>query len=233
MDPVKSRSGSSGRRSAGPRRFSDLSITCPTGSRLRTFASPFPCLSSNRSSAVFARVRFASFLGGVVLAVAALYGALTLLDADDRLSPPPVSGTWCIDARFAWLKSDPQWSDANFIAVGSSTTWRNLDFSVAPPALKQGGIVNAAPCFLRMNQTRYVAGYLLDHAPAVKTLLTVVAQGTLRAVRGVQPSSSIFLFWMITSRTELLIGGSTSAIFGSAISRFTPSMRTSAEATAV
>jgi hypothetical protein len=121
--------------------------------------------------------------------VAFFYSALALLLALDRLPPPPVSGTWCIDSRFAWLKGAPHWRNASFAAVGSSTTWRNLDFSVAPEAIASQGIVNAAPCFLTINQTRYLTEYLLERAPATKTVLTVV---TLRDLEGCSRNPTAF-----------------------------------------
>lgn len=103
------------------------------------------------------------------------YGALAALDAVHRLSPPPVQGTWCIDSRFAWLRQHPEWQNAEIIAVGSSVTWRNLDFSVLPSDAKERGVVNAAPCFLTVNQVRYLSEFLLQRTSALKTVVTVLA----------------------------------------------------------
>lgn len=116
-----------------------------------------------------------AFAAGSIISVSLLWCAITALSAFDRLPPPPVSGTWCIDSRFAWMKQTPQWRDAGIIAVGSSVTWRNLDFEVTSAETKDQGVFNFAPCFLTMNQTRYLTGYILDRAAAAKTVLTVLA----------------------------------------------------------
>lgn len=116
-----------------------------------------------------------AFVAGSLASVALLWCATTVLSAVDRLPPPPVSGTWCIDSRFAWLKRTPSWRDATIIAVGSSATFRNLNFEVTSAAAKKQGVMNLAPCFLRMNQTRYLTEYLVGRAKSPKTVITVVA----------------------------------------------------------
>jgi hypothetical protein len=120
------------------------------------------------------RTYLAAFVTGGALSIALFYGALAVLHALDRLPPPPVSGTWCIDNRFAWLREAPSLKEAHLVAVGSSTTWRNLDFGVVPSELKDEGVVNAAPCFLTINQTRYLTEYYLQRAPEIKTFVTVL-----------------------------------------------------------
>lgn len=131
----------------------------------------------------------ASFLAGGLLTLALFFSGLAVLRAFDRLPSPPISGTWCIDSRFAWLRDAPQWKDAALAAVGSSATWRNLDFAVAPETMKRRGIVNASPCFLTINQTRYLAEYILERAPTTKTLLTVL---TLRDLEGCSRNPTAF-----------------------------------------
>lgn len=115
-----------------------------------------------------------AFIAGSMVWLAMFYGGLWVLRSTDRLAPPPVSGTWCIDSRLAWLKDNPEWKNAELIAVGSSVTWRNLDFDVVSGS-ERGRVVNAAPCFLTVNQTRYLTAYLIDKAPQLKTVMMVVA----------------------------------------------------------
>jgi hypothetical protein len=122
-----------------------------------------------------ARVYLAAFVAGAILSVALFYAGLGILRAMDRLPPPPVSGTWCIDSRFAWLRENPNWKNASLIAVGSSATWRNLDFGVVRPEAQQRGVVNAAPCFLTVNQTRYLTEFLVQRASSLETVMTVLA----------------------------------------------------------
>jgi hypothetical protein len=117
----------------------------------------------------------AAFVAGGILSIMLFYGALAALLALDRLPPPPVSGTWCIDSRFAWLRAAPPLDQAALIAVGSSTTWRNIDFDVVSSELKDRGVVNASPCFLTINQTRFLTEYYLQRVTETKTVLTVLA----------------------------------------------------------
>ena len=137
-----------------PKAHNDLGATPHPHRRSRTYLIAFVCAG--------------------LLSLATFYGALAGLHASHRLVPPPVSGTWCIDSRFAWLRNTPHWREADFIAVGSSVTWRNLNFSVTPEQTRNAGIVNAAPCFLTINQTRYLSEYLIQRGTP-KTLMTVVA----------------------------------------------------------
>jgi hypothetical protein len=120
------------------------------------------------------RSYLAAFVAGIALSIVLFYGALAALLTLDRLPSPPVSGTWCIDSRFAWLKEGLPLKQANLVAVGSSTTWRNLDLDVVSTEPKDAGVVNASPCFLTLNQTRYLTEYYLQRAPVVKTFLTVL-----------------------------------------------------------
>lgn len=122
-----------------------------------------------------AHLYLVAFAAGSIISVSLLWCAIAALSAFDRLPSPPVSGTWCIDSRFAWMKQTPQWKDAGIIAVGSSVTWRNLDFEVTSAETKKQGVFNFAPCFLTMNQTRHLTRYILDRAAAAKTVLTVLA----------------------------------------------------------
>ena len=114
---------------------------------------------------------------GLILCGLGFVAGLGLLAAARLLPAPPVSGTYCIDEKLAWLKRNPQSFASNLVAVGSSTTWRNLDFSVLSSAARTvlGGVVNAAPCFLRANQTRFMTRYLLEHRPETHTVLTILS----------------------------------------------------------
>jgi hypothetical protein len=122
------------------------------------------------------RAYLLSFAAAIFLCAVGFSAALTLLSVAQRLPAPPVSGTWCIDEKLAWLKQNPEVFASNVVAVGSSVTWRNLDFSVLSPAARTavGGVVNAAPCFLRANQTRFMAHYLLRRRPEIHTIMIVL-----------------------------------------------------------
>jgi hypothetical protein len=100
-------------------------------------------------------------------------GGLTALSALGRLPAPPITATSCIDEKFKFLH-ETDIRDPSLLAVGSSVTWRNLDFSILED--HYGGNVkplNAAPCYLYVNQTAYLTDFLLDNMPSVKTVMTV------------------------------------------------------------
>jgi hypothetical protein len=123
-----------------------------------------------------ARAYMLSFFAAMLLCAVGFSTMLAVLSAARRLPAPPVSGTYCIDEKLAWLKHNPDALASNVIAVGSSVTWRNLDFSVLSPAARSavGGVVNAAPCFLRANQIRFMVHHLLQRRPEIHTVLTVL-----------------------------------------------------------
>jgi len=103
-------------------------------------------------------------LGGVGLAV---------LAAMDRLPAPPVTATNCIDEKFKFLH-ETEIRNPGLLAVGSSVTWRNLDLSIfAEHYGKDLEPLNAAPCFLYVNQTAYLTDFLLDNMPSVKSVMSV------------------------------------------------------------
>ena len=119
----------------------------------------------------------AAFAGTLILSFAGFYLVLGALALVGRLPAPPVSGTWCIDEKLAWLKNHRDELQSGVIAVGSSVTMRDLDFSALPEELRRasGGVINAAPCFLQIGQTRFLTEFLLDHQPTTHTVITIVA----------------------------------------------------------
>jgi hypothetical protein len=105
----------------------------------------------------------------LVMGAAGLAG----LSALGRLPAPPITATTCIDEKFKFLH-ETDIRNPGLIAVGSSVTWRNLDFSVfAEHYGKDVEPLNAAPCFLYVNQTAYLTDFLLDNMPSVKSVMSV------------------------------------------------------------
>lgn len=100
---------------------------------------------------------------------------ISVLDALGRLPAPPLTATSCIDEKFAFMR-DRAPERPDLIAVGSSVTWRNLDFSaVDPRGTGADTPVNAAPCFLQVHQTAFLTGFYLDGMPTVSTVVSVFA----------------------------------------------------------
>jgi len=85
---------------------------------------------------------------------------LAFLHAENRLPAPPLTSTSCIDEKFLFLHNTDLTS-VNFLAVGSSATWRNLDFSAVSGAWPSVRPLNAAPCYLYMDQTAYLSEFLV------------------------------------------------------------------------
>ena len=92
------------------------------------------------------------------------------------LPAPPLTGTACLNEKFAFLRAAvPPLADRTFLAIGSSATWRNLDLAVLERRLPGARAINAAPCYLHVDQTAFLAEVLLQRMPRVDTVLTVLA----------------------------------------------------------
>jgi hypothetical protein len=119
----------------------------------------------------------AAFAATLILSFVVFYLVLGALALVGRLPAPPVSGTLCVDKKLAWLKDRRDELQAGVIAVGSSVTMRDLDFSEIPEETRRtsGGTINAAPCSLQLGQTRFLTTFLLDHQPTTHTVLTILA----------------------------------------------------------
>lgn len=100
---------------------------------------------------------------------------LNSLERIGRLPAPPITATNCIDEKFKFLhESDLE--QVNLLAVGSSVTWRTLDLQVFERYFgRHAQPLNAAPCYVRMNQIAFLTDFYLDHMPQVHTVLSVFA----------------------------------------------------------
>jgi hypothetical protein len=122
-------------------------------------------------------------IAGLVYLSAGAAG-LVGLDAIDRLPAPPISGTNCIDEKFKFLH-ETDIRSPDLIAVGSSVTWHSVD--IAPFANRYGGAVtalNAAPCYLMVNETSFLIDFYLDNLPDVHTVLSVFAMRDFESCDG-------------------------------------------------
>ncbi|GJD97919.1 hypothetical protein [Methylobacterium iners] len=121
---------------------------------------------------------FARFNRALVVWIAAFLSsgsiALWMLNRAGHLPPPPLTATNCIDEKFKFLH-ETTLTDRNLIAVGSSVTWRNLDFSAVDGRWKSLRPVNAAPCYLQIHQTAYLTEFLLDEIPTARVVVSVVS----------------------------------------------------------
>lgn len=110
----------------------------------------------------------------IVAGAGVLAGGHMALAAIGRLPDPPLTATWCIDEKLSALR-DVSLEDRTLLAVGSSATWRNLDMPLIAARLEGGRVYNAAPCYLHIDQTAFLANFLLSRAPQVEAVVAVVA----------------------------------------------------------
>lgn len=118
------------------------------------------------------RFNYALALWSGLLLAACIIGGL-ILDRLQRLPAPPVTATNCIDEKLKFLFA-ADLEDVRLVAVGSSSTWRNLAFDDLARADPEIRPINAAPCYLYMNQTAYFTGFLLNDMPRVATVVSLV-----------------------------------------------------------
>jgi hypothetical protein len=114
------------------------------------------------------------FLCVTLFGIATATAALLALKREGLLPAPPIAGTGCIDEKLLRLRDAPL-ADRTLLAVGSSATWRNLDLAVLERRFPGTRAFNAAPCYLHVDQTAFLAEFLLPRAPRVDTLLVVLA----------------------------------------------------------
>lgn len=106
--------------------------------------------------------------GWLVIGVAFLF----LLQLTGRLAAPPLTATSCIDEKLSFLRGKDL-SQVQIMAAGSSATWRNLDMSFFGPDPTKA--INAAPCFLYIDQTAFFVNLLMELMPNLERVITVVA----------------------------------------------------------
>ncbi len=103
----------------------------------------------------------------------AYIGTLYALDLSHTLPPPPIVNEVCADEKLEWLRDNPP-QDPNLLVVGSSIAWRDVaseQFVRRRPSTRP---LNGGVCHLQINQTAFVASYLLRHLPSIRTIVTVV-----------------------------------------------------------
>jgi hypothetical protein len=64
-------------------------------------------------------------------------------------------------------------SQVRIMGAGSSATWRNLDMSVF--GLDPTRALNAAPCYLHIDQTAFLVSLLAEMMPNLQNVITIVA----------------------------------------------------------
>lgn len=123
-----------------------------------------------------ARVYNVVLIVSVLVFLVVWASGLKILERLGRLPAPPITATNCIDEKFKFLH-ELDLGQVNMLTVGSSTAWRSVDLR---PFKRHYGPglhpLNAAPCYLRMNQIAFLTNYYLNHLPRVRTVLGVFAK---------------------------------------------------------
>ncbi len=146
-------------------------------------------LKKNRFWTLFTQTADPSVYLWAVCVIGLFYttlGAVSLvsLGAMDRLPALPISGTNCIDEKFKFLH-ETEIRSPDLIAVGSSVTWHSVDISAI--ADRYGDAVtalNAAPCYLMVNETSFLIDFYLENLPDVRTVLSVFAMRDFESCEG-------------------------------------------------
>jgi hypothetical protein len=130
-----------------------------------------------------------------LIMLASSYGALHLAG---YLPPPPLSNNVCVDEKLTFLRKHLP-KDPNLLVLGSSVAWRNIDSAAFARTVAGARPINGGFCALQMNQSAFIAGWMIDHWPSIKTVLLIVSpldyyrcQGTAQVFDPVDVNRFVF-----------------------------------------
>lgn len=133
------------------------------------------------------QVYLLTMLGGALLTLGLLGGALGLMKARDALPPPQFSNSICIDEKLHSMRLAMP-SDPNLLVVGSSVAWRHFNSPAAiaaDPGLKP---FNAGFCGAKMTQVRKISTWLTTRLPSVDHVLLIASPLDFEACTKADPS---------------------------------------------
>jgi hypothetical protein len=99
------------------------------------------------------------------------------------LPPPPLSNNVCTDENLVFFRNNPP-ADPNFLVLGSSTPWRNIDSAVIAHKLRGARPVNGGFCGMQIHQSAFIADWMLNRWPAIEQVLLVVSPMDFRTCKG-------------------------------------------------
>lgn len=109
-----------------------------------------------------------------IAAAAAYFLALLALDASGQLPPPAFTNSLCADTKLAFLRDNPPQAPSALI-LGSSAAWRGIASEEIVRRYPAARPLNGAFCGLQVNQTEFVADYLLRRYPTVQSVLLLLS----------------------------------------------------------
>jgi hypothetical protein len=115
----------------------------------------------------------ASLAATVALLLLAYGGIVAALDRVGSLPPPAITNELCADEKLHWLRGNFP-DRPNLLVVGSSIAWRDIDssqFARRTPGVRP---LNAGFCYSAVSESAFVANYLLDRLPSLRSVVAVV-----------------------------------------------------------
>ncbi|MCW0000109.1 hypothetical protein OE766_17875 [Pararhizobium sp. YC-54] len=109
-----------------------------------------------------------------LVAGAVYFLALVTLERVGRLPPPAFANSLCADEKLAFLRDNPPKSPTALI-LGSSAAWRGIASAEIARRYPAARPLNGSFCGLQLNQTEFVADYLLSRYPNVQDVLLLLS----------------------------------------------------------
>ncbi|TGQ47838.1 MULTISPECIES: hypothetical protein [unclassified Mesorhizobium] len=100
--------------------------------------------------------------------------ALVALERGGWLPPPAFTNNLCADAKLAFLRDHPPKAPTELI-LGSSAAWRGIASEEIVRRHPTARPLNGSFCGLQVNQTAFVADYLLRRYPSVQSVLLLLS----------------------------------------------------------
>ena len=119
-------------------------------------------------------VLYLSIVGGTIVAGMTIFVGLLLgLDAAGLKPPPAFTNSYCIDAKLEFLRRHPPLEPTHLV-VGSSIAWRNIDAGAIVSENPHARPLNGAFCGLAINQSTFVARFLVDRFVGISDVLLLL-----------------------------------------------------------
>jgi hypothetical protein len=142
-----------------------------------------PAIRQRRIWPVGPRRYLTGILGGAVAALVVFCAAYGVLYVSGYLPPPPLSNNVCTDEKLVFFRQNPP-AEPNLLVFGSSVAWRNIDSSVIARELPGRRPLNAGFCGMQINQSAFIADWMLHHWPSVDQLILVASPLDYTECRG-------------------------------------------------
>jgi hypothetical protein len=131
-------------------------------------------LTDSRPRAVTATRYMLAIAGGAITALSIFCAFYATLYVTGYLPPPPLTNNVCTDEKLVFLRQNTP-VDPNFLVVGSSVAWRNIDSEVIADGLSDTRPLNGGFCGMQINQSAFIANWMIDQWPSIQRVLLVVS----------------------------------------------------------